>query len=118
MQAAGTARTPDDRRRLRRKCADLIALGERLKTAIRGSGAVSAAVSRPPGPPAPESSRPLTTTEKTVVLKASRLHGSIFPLWESAPAPAPASFTFAATPGGAYMCVTYSPWPISAVAPR
>lgn len=80
MQAAVKAKAPEDRKRLRRKCADLIALGERLKTSAKGPDAASRR-------PAPESTRPLTTAEKTIVLRASRLHGHVFPPWESAPAP-------------------------------
>jgi len=96
MQAAGKARTPEDRKRLRTKCAELIALGERLKTGAKSPPAASR-------PPVPESTRPLTTAEKTIVLKASRLHGNVFPPWESAPNPA--SFSDASGPGGAYVCV-------------
>lgn len=96
MQAAGKARTPEDRKRLRRKCADLIAFGERLKTAAESPPAASR-------PPVPESNRPLTTAEKTIVLKASRLHGNVFPPWESAPNPA--LFSDAGGSGGAYVYV-------------
>lgn len=78
MQAAGKAQTPEDRKRLRRKCAELIQLGERLKA---GAGADTEAR---PAAAMPESTRPLTTLEKTIVLRASRLHGSVFPPWDSA----------------------------------
>ena len=103
MKAAGKAKTPEDRKRLRRKFADLIALGERLKTAARGSVAVVSRPSEPPVPPVPESSRALTTTEKTIILRASRLHGSVFLPWESAPSSE--SFAAAGSPAGAYMYV-------------
>jgi hypothetical protein len=89
MQAAGKAKAPEDRKRLRRKCAELIALGERLKTNAKSAAATS------------ESTRPLTTAEKTVVLKASRLHGNVFPPWESAPSPE--SFSDAAGPTYTYV---------------
>jgi hypothetical protein len=94
MQAAGKAKAPEDRKRLRRKCAELIALGERLKTNAKSAAATSR-------PPVPESTRPLTTAEKTVVLKASRLHGNVFPPWESAPSPE--SFSDAAGPTYTYV---------------
>jgi hypothetical protein len=94
MQAAVNAKAPEDRKRLRRKCADLIALGERLKTGARAPDAVSRR-------PVPESARPLTTAEKTVVLRASRLHGHVFPPWESAPAPE--SFADAGNPPYTYV---------------
>lgn len=86
MQAAAKAKTPEDRSRLRRKCAELIARGERLKAA-----------NTPARPPVPVSTRSLTTAEKTILLKASRLHGSVFLPWESAPGPEAFS--------DAYMCV-------------
>ncbi|KAK4239762.1 hypothetical protein C8A03DRAFT_32126 [Achaetomium macrosporum] len=93
MQAAGDAKTPEDRKRLRHKCAELIGLGERLKA----NNPVSDAASRPP---VPESTRPLTTAEKTIILKASRLHGNIFPPWQSAPDPG--SFSSAGSSGAPY----------------
>ncbi|KAL2181564.1 uncharacterized protein P884DRAFT_326248 [Thermothelomyces heterothallicus CBS 202.75] len=81
MQAAGKASYPADRKRFRRKCAELIALGERLKANTQqAAGDTSRA-------PVPESTRPLTTAEKTILLRASRLHGNVFPPWESAPGP-------------------------------
>lgn len=96
MQAAGKAKTPADRSRLRRKFAELAGLGERLKA----NAEAAAAASRPP---LPESTRTLTTAEKTIILKASRLHGNVFPPWESAPGPE--SFSETGSPGGTYMCV-------------
>ncbi|KAK4210963.1 calpain-like protease [Rhypophila decipiens] len=80
MQAALKANVATERSRLRRKCSDLLALGERLKA----NSTVASAASRPP---VPESTRPLTIQEKTIIIKSSRLHGSVFPPWETAPAP-------------------------------
>ncbi|KAK1835070.1 hypothetical protein QBC39DRAFT_419504 [Podospora conica] len=80
MQAARKAATPAERSRLNRKCSHLIALGERLKANAKAAAAGSR-------PLVPESTRPLTTAEKTIILRASRLHGNIFPPWESAPDP-------------------------------
>jgi hypothetical protein len=98
MQAASNAKTVEDRKRLRRKCAELIELGERLKA--NNNNTVSDAASRPP---VPESTRPLTTAEKTIILKASRLHGTVFPPWQSAPDPS--SFSSPGNSGTPYMCV-------------
>ncbi|KAK4157118.1 hypothetical protein C8A00DRAFT_40484 [Chaetomidium leptoderma] len=78
MQAADKANTPENRKRLRRKCVELIGLGERLKAGGKATGVASR-------PPVPESTRPLTTAERTIVLRASRLHGNVFPPWDSAP---------------------------------
>ncbi|KAK0711287.1 hypothetical protein B0H67DRAFT_283395 [Lasiosphaeris hirsuta] len=80
MQAARKAPTAAERARLSRKCSDVIALGERLKANTKAASAASR-------PPVPESTRPLTTSEKAIVLRSSRLHGNIFPPWESAPDP-------------------------------
>ncbi|KAH6849800.1 hypothetical protein B0I37DRAFT_338981 [Chaetomium sp. MPI-CAGE-AT-0009] len=78
MQAASKAKSVEDRKRLSRRCTELIALGERLKANAR----VASIASRPI---VPESTRPLTTAEKTTVLEASRLHGNVFLPWERAP---------------------------------
>ena len=93
MRAAETAKTPAERVRLGRRCRELIALGERLKANA--------------GPPVPESTRPLTRSEEAIILRASRLHGNLFPPWESAPDPA----VFTATSPGetAYVCVAIQP---------
>lgn len=96
MQAAGRAKTPAERSRLRHKFAELAGLGERLKA----NAEAAAAASRPP---IPESTRTLTTAEKTIILRASRLHGNVFLPWESAPDPG--SLSGAGSPGDSYMCV-------------
>lgn len=80
MQAAGQTKIPEDRKRFRRKFADLIALGERLKANAKAASSASR-------PAVPESTRILTTAEKTAILEASRLHGNVFPPWERVPAP-------------------------------
>ncbi|KAK4106425.1 cysteine proteinase [Parathielavia hyrcaniae] len=102
MQAAGKAKTAEDRKRLRKKCVELIGLGERLKASAKGIDAASR-------PPVPQSTRPLTTAEKTILLKASRLHGHLFPPWESAPGSE--SFSSASGPEGQY--VDPSPFSLS-----
>ncbi|KAK0623360.1 hypothetical protein B0T14DRAFT_174333 [Immersiella caudata] len=90
MQAAQRATTTAERVRLTRKCSEILALGERLKANAKAAAAASR-------PPVPESTRPLTTSEKTIILRASRLHGNVFPPWDSAPDPA----AFDAGPNGA-----------------
>ncbi|KAM7205093.1 hypothetical protein V8F33_001334 [Rhypophila sp. PSN 637] len=96
MQAALKAKVPTERARLRRKCSDLLALGERLKA----NSIVASAASRPP---IPESTRPLTVQEKTIIIKSSRLHGNVFPPWETAPAPD--TFTQAGPEGDVFVYV-------------
>jgi hypothetical protein len=104
MQAAQRATTPAERARLGRKCSEVLALGERLKANAKAAAVASR--SR-----APESTRPLTTAEKTIILRASRLHGNVFPPWESAPDPT----VFDTAPdGAAYVCVGTIAKPVSA----
>ena len=80
MRAAQRAATPAEKARLSRKCNELIALAERLKANAK----LAAATSRPP---VPESTRQLPTSEKTLILRSSRLHGKVFPPWDAAPDP-------------------------------
>ncbi|KAK3322281.1 hypothetical protein B0H66DRAFT_601746 [Apodospora peruviana] len=80
MQAARKATTASERARLSRKCSDVLALGERLKANATAASAASR-------PAVPESTRPLTTSEKAIILRSSRLHGNLFPPWSAAPEP-------------------------------
>lgn len=110
MQAAARAKTPAERSRLNRRCADLIRLGERLKANVKAAAALSRR-------PAPESTRPLTTAEKIIVLKASRLHGNVYPPWDAEPGPE--HFSRGGGTGDAYMCVDASLFmPAAAMAHR
>lgn len=74
MQAVQKAAAPADRMRLSRKCSDMLDLAERLKS-----------LSMNPEPPGPKSTRQLSTAEKAILLRSSRLHGKVFPPWEAAP---------------------------------
>ncbi|KAK1751923.1 hypothetical protein QBC47DRAFT_405929 [Echria macrotheca] len=103
MQAAAKASSAAERVRLSRRSNDVIMLGERLKANAKAAAAASR-------PPVPESTRLLTTAEKTIVLKASRLHGNVFPPWESPPDPA--VFSQPGTDGDAY--IDPSPFSLSA----
>ncbi|OIW33731.1 cysteine proteinase [Coniochaeta ligniaria NRRL 30616] len=76
MQAAQKAKAKDDRARLSRKCNELLTLAERLKL-----------VAANPDPPGPRSTRELTTAEKSIILRASRIHGKLFPPWDLPPGP-------------------------------
>ncbi|KAJ9154823.1 Calpain-like protease palB/cpr-8 [Pleurostoma richardsiae] len=79
MKAVRDARTPADKSRLKRKCEELIATAERLKNPSTAPA--------PAQPRGPRNSRELPTAEKNILLRSSRLHGSIFPPWESDPSP-------------------------------
>src|SRR3569833_234925 len=78
MEAARVASSPAERARLRRKCEDMIAEGEKLKAPAAGPAARQ--------PVAPQQSRELSTAEKIILLRSSKLHGLKFPPWESDPA--------------------------------
>ncbi len=110
MKAIQEAGSPADRSRLRKKCAELMALGEKLKTGESppveaGMSSLSlgskAQPAKPPPsqepkpgaakpPPtekkAPMSTRELSKKEQIILLKASRLLGSVFPPWDAPPA--------------------------------
>lgn len=115
MKAAREAPTAAGKSRLKRKCQDLIALAETLKTlrlspaATPVPGPVSAGakttatttVTRAANGPSSSSSssqaskpkgtrqtRTLPTSEKTILLRSSKLHGNVFPPWDHDPDPA------------------------------
>lgn len=83
MKAANGASTPTDKARLQRKCQDLITLAEKLKQCPRVD--TVAAVERRLGHP--RVVRDIPTSEKTILLRGSHLHGSKFPPWNSDPDP-------------------------------
>ncbi|CAK7225337.1 cysteine protease [Sporothrix curviconia] len=121
MKAVQQASSAAERNRLRKKCVELMAYGERLKTAdpgpveagmasisldakpaspkppaqrqpspLRGaSGSASIAAKASPSPAqdrnVPVSTRELPKREQIILLKASKLHGSVFPPWDAAP---------------------------------
>lgn len=103
MKAAKEAPTAARKTRLKRKCHDLIALAETIK---RPAAAVEPPRSSTPAAPAaspssssssssktpklkgPRQTRDLPTSEKAILLRSSKLHGSIFPPWEQDPDPA------------------------------
>lgn len=76
MQAAQKAKMKEDRTRLNRKCNDLLSLAERLKLLALN-----------PDPPGPKSTRELTTAEEVIILRASKIHGKLFPPWDYPPGP-------------------------------
>lgn len=83
MNAVKDAPTAAEKSRLKRKCQELIARAETLKSPasipIRSKG---------PRPEGPRQTRVVPTAEKNILLRSSKLHGSIFPPWEADPDPA------------------------------
>ncbi|EPE07366.1 palb protein [Ophiostoma piceae UAMH 11346] len=119
MKAVQEAQTPADRNRLRKKCTELMAYGEKLKTskelppvATTETSLASLSLAEPssspavktantpntpnatkiakvakapnaaPARPVPLSTRELSKKEQIILLKASKLHGSVFPPWD------------------------------------
>lgn len=83
MKAVKDAPTAAEKSRLKRKCQELIARAETLK-----APASIPVRSKAPKPGGPRQTRVLPTAEKTILLRSSKLHGSIFPPWENDPDPA------------------------------
>ena len=79
MKAVKLASTDQERKRLRFKCKHLLARAEEIKKSGTWSPKhINLLI-------APSSGRALNTTEKTILLEGSRLHGFIFPPWEAEP---------------------------------
>ncbi|ROW14409.1 hypothetical protein VPNG_03954 [Cytospora leucostoma] len=90
MKAVKEAPTAAEKSRLKRKCQELIARAEALKTPSTTPAPAkgpSKAPSKAPKPRGPRQTRVLSTAEKTILLRSSKLHGSIFPPWEADPDP-------------------------------
>ena len=85
MKAAAAAKLPAEKNRLKLKCNDMISLAERLKKAARAVDTVSQVEKRLR---MPRLVRQIPTSEKNILLRGSKLHGGIFPPWESDPDPA------------------------------
>ncbi|KAH9900537.1 PALB protein [Xylariomycetidae sp. FL2044] len=84
MKAASAASTALEKKRLKKKCEDLILSAESLKKSSRAKDSVSAVERRLQ---LPRPARQLLTCEKNLLYRNSRLHGFVFPPWESDPDP-------------------------------
>lgn len=97
MKAAAAARTPSEKTRLNQKCNELISMAERLKkqqaAQSQGRGAsgggvkVDSVAKVEKRLKLPKMARQIPTSEKTMLLRGSRLHGNTFPPWEGEPDP-------------------------------
>ncbi|RWA08027.1 hypothetical protein EKO27_g7093 [Xylaria grammica] len=100
MKAAKQSTSPIDKKRMNRKCEELILKAESLKKKpSRVTDSVSVVEWRLK---LPQQVRQVPTSEKNILYRNSRLHGNTFPPWESDPDPTyflgdtysdPASFT-------------------------
>ncbi|KAI1310984.1 PALB protein [Xylaria venustula] len=98
MKAAKQSVSPVDKKRMNRKCEELILKAESLKSS-RVTDSVSIVERRLK---VPRQVRQIPTSEKNILYRNSRLHGNTFPPWESDPDPSyfhgdiysdPSSFT-------------------------
>ncbi|KAJ1335251.1 calpain-7 [Microdochium nivale] len=84
MKAASQSASPAEKTRLKQKCSDLIKLAERLKNRPPAANNVRVVEERLR---MPRIMREVPTKEKTILYRGARLHGNIFPPWESEPDP-------------------------------
>ncbi|KAF9875666.1 PALB protein [Colletotrichum karsti] len=88
MKAAKEASSPVDRARFRKQCEKLILRAEQLKASSPPAISVNATpnVGSATNAAARCHVRQIPTGERTILLRSSRLHGNIFPPWQSDPA--------------------------------
>ena len=97
-----------EKRRIERNCHQLLDKAERLRSGngssafAKPSDAVASAKTDHPGSKYPVPSRQFTTQEHIILLKGSKLHGSVFPPWESDPEPREFELLGGKSP---YLCV-------------
>lgn len=86
MKAVAEAKTPAERNRLRRKCQELMAKGEQLKATATTATTVPSMSSLSLESDTATAVRELPKKEQIILLRASRLHGAVFPPWDVEPA--------------------------------
>ncbi|ORY69806.1 PALB protein [Pseudomassariella vexata] len=84
IKAANSAKFDADKVRLKKKCNEIILLAERLKKIALLGDSVSQVEKRLK---VPCIARQIPTSEKIILLRNSKLHGSTFPPWEADPHP-------------------------------
>ncbi|KAI0532383.1 PALB protein [Xylaria digitata] len=82
MKAAKQSTSPMDKKRMNRKCEELILKAESLKKRGCVTDSVSVVERRLR---LPRQVRPIPASEKNILYRNSRLHGNTFPPWESDP---------------------------------
>ncbi|OHF00572.1 PALB protein [Colletotrichum orchidophilum] len=88
MKAAHEATSPAARSHFRRKCAGLITLAEQLKSSPKTASPPLAQTKAAAITSASNTSchvRHIPSNERTILLRSSRLHGNIFPPWQTDP---------------------------------
>ena len=84
MKAAKHSVNSVDKKRLNRKCEELILKAESLKRSSRTTNNVSISERKLR---VPRQARQIPTSEKNILYRNSRLHGHTFPPWEADPDP-------------------------------
>ncbi|KAI1412887.1 cysteine proteinase [Hypoxylon sp. FL1857] len=84
MKAAQAASVPEEKTRLTKKCQSLISKAESLKKSGQTGSGVAAVEKRLK---LPRQAREIPKSEQAVLLRSSRLHGNVYPPWESDPDP-------------------------------
>ncbi|KAI0398813.1 PALB protein [Xylaria palmicola] len=84
MKAARQSASPADKKRMSKKCEELILTAESLKQSTRRTDTTSSVKRKLE---LPRQTRQIPTSEKNILYRNSRLHGSTFPPWESDPDP-------------------------------
>lgn len=93
MRALDLTAEQTEKRNIAKKCHQLLDQAERLRSGNESSAPaepgdeVASAKTNHPRLKIPLPSRQLTTREHIILLKGSKLHGSVFPPWKSDPEP-------------------------------
>jgi len=93
MRALDSTSDQTEKRNIEKNCHQLLHQAERLRSGNRSSASaepsneVVSAETNQPGLKLPVPSRQLTTREHIILLKGSKLHGSVFPPWKADPEP-------------------------------
>ncbi|KAI2612428.1 cysteine proteinase [Hypoxylon fragiforme] len=82
FKAAQEASSPEEKKRLMKKCQALTSQAEASKKSNRPRGSVVATEQRLM---LPRQTRDIPKSEQAILLRGSRLHGNVFPPWESDP---------------------------------
>ncbi|XXG96534.1 ADP/ATP carrier protein [Hypoxylon texense] len=84
MKAAQATSSQRDKGRLNKKCQAMVTMAENLKKTSEAGGSVAAVEKRLK---LPRQTRQIPISEQNILLRGSKLHGNIFPPWDSDPDP-------------------------------
>ncbi|KAI1772454.1 cysteine proteinase [Hypoxylon cercidicola] len=84
MKAASATSSQHEKSRLTKKCQAMLTTAENLKRSNQAGGSVAAVEKRLK---LPRQTRQIPISEQNILLRGSKLHGNIFPPWDSDPDP-------------------------------